>query len=105
MYYSCNLWHSLRMRKKAAILGSQRSSLVARPVPCQGLPSTKSPSFESSASISAVWSLPEKALSFGEDMLPLQPPFHWCVGADGRIALQCGERDCLPPLDLVRFSL
>lgn len=34
-------------------------------------------------------------------MLPIQPPFHWCVGADGRIALQCGERDGLPPLDLV----
>ena len=35
-------------------------------------------------------------------MLPMQPPFHWCVGADGRIALQCGERGDLPPLNLVR---
>ena len=35
----------------------------------------------------------------------MQPPFHWCVGAGGRIALQCGERDDLPPLDLVRSSL
>ncbi|KAK9827734.1 hypothetical protein WJX81_007278 [Elliptochloris bilobata] len=33
-------------------------------------------------------------------MLPVQPPFHWCVGADGTIALQCGEGDDLPPLSL-----
>lgn len=35
-------------------------------------------------------------------MLPVQPPFHWVVGADGRIIVQCGEADGLPPLNLVR---
>lgn len=35
-------------------------------------------------------------------MLPVQPPFYWVVGADGRIIVQSGEADGLPPLNLVR---
>ncbi len=34
-------------------------------------------------------------------MLPIEPPFYWTVGADGRIAIQSGHQDDLPPLLLV----